>query len=49
MRKLIITIVFVAVYFIARPYVSIVIDDGIAGISTRTSIEHKFETVLVWR
>ena len=50
MKKLLVTLaLLIVLYFSARPYVLVTIDDGIAGISTRTSVQHKFETLAVWR
>ena len=50
MKKLIVTLaLLIALYIASMPYILVTIDDGIAGISTRTSEHYKFETLAVWR
>jgi hypothetical protein len=50
MKKLVVSIVLIiTLYFAARPFVLVTVDNGIAGISTRTSVQHKYETLAVWR
>jgi hypothetical protein len=50
MKKIILSLALAFVlYFSARPYVRVIVDDDIAGVITRTSVHHKFETLAVWR
>jgi hypothetical protein len=50
MRKLIVLIaLLLTVTVLADPYVNVIVDDGIAGVTARTSVHHKFESVFVWR
>lgn len=48
MRKLFVVLaLLIAVYFTARPYVHITLDD-VSGVSVRSSVQHKFETLWSW-
>ena len=50
MRKLFVLIALVfTLTVLAEPYVNVIVVDGIAGVTARTSISHKFETVFVWK
>jgi len=50
MKKIIVSIaLLIALAIATRPYIVVTVDDGIAGISTRSSVEHKFQTLAVWR
>jgi hypothetical protein len=50
MKRILVGLVLACVlYFSARPYVRVIVDDGIAGVITRTSVHYKFETLAVWR